>query len=130
VIIQVSVTDFKSHAHTEISPGLVTALVGPNGCGKTAILQSIHYLSQLIDQTVDIVFSQESDPSHLLRRGCQSFSLSVGGQQMATTQQKPAPIWNVSVTLALADAVKESHRINFAITVFVTGLLGTANCCC
>jgi len=108
VITQVSVTDFKSHAHTEISPGRVTALVGPNGCGKTAILQSIHYLSQLTDQTVDIVFSQERDPSHLLRRGCQSFSLSVGGQQMATPQQKSAPIWNVAVTLTLVKAQAEA----------------------
>jgi predicted ATPase len=109
VITQVSVTNFKSHAHTEISPGRVTALVGPNGCGKTAILQSVHYLSQLTDQPVDIVFSQERDPSHLLRRGCQSFSLSVGGQQTASPQQKSSPIWNVTVTLAKAGAEATSH---------------------
>jgi len=100
VITQVSVTNFKSHAHTKISLGRVTALVGPNGCGKTAILQSIHYLSQLADQTAELVFSQERDPSHLLRRGCQSFSLSAHGQQTDTPQQKPASIWNAAVTLA------------------------------
>ncbi|MGH9753174.1 MAG: AAA family ATPase [Blastocatellia bacterium] len=109
MIEKIAVENFKSHAHTEISLGRVTALVGPNGCGKTAILQSIHYLSQLTDQTVDIVFSQERDPSHLLRRGCQSFSLSVGGRQTATPQQKSTSIWNVAVTLAKAQAEATSH---------------------
>lgn len=109
MIKKIAVTNFKSHARTEIELGRVTALVGPNSCGKTAILQSIYYLSQLTDQTVDIVFSQESDPSHLLRRGCRRFSLLLGGQQTATPQQKSAPIWNVAVTLAEAQAEATSH---------------------
>ncbi|MEP7342235.1 MAG: ATP-binding protein [Acidobacteriota bacterium] len=48
MIKKVSITNFKSHAHTEIELGKVTALVGPNGSGKSTVLQTIYALNQLI----------------------------------------------------------------------------------
>lgn len=37
MIEKISVKNFKNHAHTEIELGRVTALVGPNGCGKSVV---------------------------------------------------------------------------------------------
>lgn len=52
MIEKISVTNFKSHAQTEIELGRVTALVGPNGCGKTSLLQAVLTLNQLVGQIV------------------------------------------------------------------------------
>lgn len=53
MIEKIAVTNFKSHAHTEIELGRVTALVGPNGCGKTSLLQAIYILNQFVRQIVN-----------------------------------------------------------------------------
>jgi AAA15 family ATPase/GTPase len=53
MIEKISVTNFKSHAHTEVELGRVTALVGPNGCGKTSLLQAIYILNQFVRQIVN-----------------------------------------------------------------------------
>lgn len=47
-LAQLSLTDFRSHASLELplSPG-VTALVGPNGQGKTNLLEAVVYLATL-----------------------------------------------------------------------------------
>ncbi|MFN7944635.1 MAG: AAA family ATPase [Blastocatellia bacterium] len=48
MISKITVENFKSHARTEIEPGRVTALVGPNGCGKTSLLQAVYILNQYV----------------------------------------------------------------------------------
>ncbi|HWQ33833.1 MAG TPA: AAA family ATPase [Blastocatellia bacterium] len=53
MISKITVENFKSHARTEIEPGRVTALVGPNGCGKTSLLQAVYFLNQFIRQIVN-----------------------------------------------------------------------------
>jgi predicted ATPase len=50
MITKIELTNFKSHAHTVIEPGRVTALVGPNGCGKSAVLQSLYCLSRIVSK--------------------------------------------------------------------------------
>lgn len=52
MIEKISIQNFKSHADTTIELGRVTALVGPNGCGKTSVLQAVHALNQLVKQVV------------------------------------------------------------------------------
>ena len=69
MIEKISVTNFKSHAHTEIELGKVTALVGPNGCGKTSILRAIYCLSETIWRPWDDVFTGEQSPSAIIRDG-------------------------------------------------------------
>ena len=65
MITKIELTNFKSHAHTVIEPGRVTALVGPNGCGKTSLLQSIHFLTRLINEPWDQVFKGHLDFDYL-----------------------------------------------------------------
>jgi len=115
MISKVSVTNFKNHAQTEIELGRVTALVGPNGCGKTSLLQSTYYLGQLADQTVERVFSRERDPSHLVRQGCESFTVTLHGQQpSATAEQQPsATKWKTSVIYTKPSQSTRNLHIEF-----------------
>jgi len=44
MIISVELTNFKSHKSTKIDfDPKVTAIIGPNGSGKTNILESVYY---------------------------------------------------------------------------------------
>lgn len=61
MITKIELTNFKSHAHTVIEPGRVTALVGPNGCGKTSLLQAVHCLTRLKEESVKQVFKDRFD---------------------------------------------------------------------
>jgi DNA replication and repair protein RecF len=45
VIQQLSLTNFRNHASLEVSLEKVTVITGPNGSGKTAILEALSYLS-------------------------------------------------------------------------------------
>lgn len=77
MIEKISVTNFKSHAHTEIELGRVTAIVGPNGCGKTSILQAAHLLNLLCKHSRKEVFQGNLSPFNLVRRKCDEFAISV-----------------------------------------------------
>jgi ABC-type cobalamin/Fe3+-siderophores transport system ATPase subunit len=81
MITKIELTNFKSHAHTVIEPGRVTALVGPNGCGKTSMLQAAFYLSILNDE--DEGFAALRDRtiiSDLVKWGEQEAKIRVVGQ--------------------------------------------------
>ncbi len=77
MIEKISVTNFKSHAQTEIELGRVTAIVGPNGCGKSSFLQAIAKLSEAALHPLREVFAGHYDPIFLVRSGQQKFDLSV-----------------------------------------------------
>ena len=42
----VSISNFKAIASTTVALGDVTILVGPNGCGKSSVLQAIHWAAR------------------------------------------------------------------------------------
>lgn len=76
MITKIELTNFKSHAHTVIEPGRVTALVGPNGCGKSSILQALQLLCDSIslrDRNGEIPLSQ------LMRANQTTFSTKIDG---------------------------------------------------
>jgi ABC-type Mn2+/Zn2+ transport system ATPase subunit len=81
MIEKISVTNFKSHAHTEIELGRVTALVGPNGCGKTSLLQAI----LLVDQLNHSGFDAGLFESHI-SKGQKQLCITVAGNQAAKWQ--------------------------------------------
>ncbi|WP_108262872.1 ATP-dependent nuclease [Mangrovicoccus ximenensis] len=45
-LTEVSVREFKAAKNVDIPLGNVTILVGPNGCGKSSVLQAIHWASR------------------------------------------------------------------------------------
>jgi AAA15 family ATPase/GTPase len=46
MIDRVHFENFKSLQDVTLQLGRLTALVGPNGCGKSSVLQGMHLLSQ------------------------------------------------------------------------------------
>jgi energy-coupling factor transporter ATP-binding protein EcfA2 len=82
MIEKIAVTNFKCHAHTEIELGRVTALVGPNGSGKTSLLQAIYILNQLVRRIVKVGSWDLSAIHQFTRKGQSNDSvvISVIGQ--------------------------------------------------
>jgi len=80
MIKKISVTNFKSHDDTKIEMGRITALVGPNGSGKTAILQAIYYLTLLTEQSIEQVFRGNRSFHHLVRHNCLNLQIFVSGE--------------------------------------------------
>lgn len=58
----------------------LTVLVGPNGSGKTSVLEAIHYVAQLGTRPFCSIFNNHRDPKHLLRRGEDELSVSLSGE--------------------------------------------------
>jgi len=58
----------------------LNVLVGPNGSGKTSVLEAVHYVAQLGTRPYCSIFTHERDPKHLLRRGEKEMSVSLSGQ--------------------------------------------------
>ncbi len=69
MIEKVTLDNFKNHAHTEIELGRVTALVGPNGCGKTSVLQAVQVLNQFVWQYVEDLHQDWQTIHQFTRRG-------------------------------------------------------------
>ena len=91
MIEKISVTNFKNHAQTEIELGSVTALVGPNGCGKTSLLLAIQTLNRLAKQIVlDGNFNFEFI-KQLIRKSSQQVGISVESEQ---------PHWKIALTVS------------------------------
>ncbi len=61
--------NFKGHRDTTIELGRLTVLVGPNGSGKTSVLQALQILSQLVMKPVTEVFRADREPEFLVTRG-------------------------------------------------------------
>ncbi|HEX4947322.1 MAG TPA: AAA family ATPase [Blastocatellia bacterium] len=108
MITKIELMNFKSHAHTVIEPGpgRVTAIVGPNGCGKTSLLQAVHCLTRTKNEPWDQVFkgrlafenlgAKKSCPTKIAlhSRGALRWQISVESDTDLTDGE-----WKPSVTL-------------------------------
>ena len=69
MITSVRLQDFKGHRDTQIPLGRFTVLVGPNGSGKTSVLEALWLQSQLAQLSPDAVLTGDWLPDDLRRRG-------------------------------------------------------------
>lgn len=108
MIEKITLDNFKSHAHTEIELGRVTALVGPNGCGKTSVLQAIHLLSQLVIKPWGELRKGLANPIFFTSVGTGHSHISLQGREFGD----PHLNWYVAVGFARNDLSSTSYDIS------------------
>ena len=69
MIKNVSFTNFKSLRRVDAEVGRLMVIVGPNGSGKTSILDGLHYLAQATMKPLAAIFDDVFAPSSLKTRG-------------------------------------------------------------
>lgn len=82
MLTAVRLKDFKNHVDTEIPLGRLTCLVGPNGCGKTSVLEGIAFACTSLASGAIAFFQPPCTHEDYIRRGADSLSVrmeSVGG---------------------------------------------------
>jgi predicted ATPase len=80
MIEKIQLENFKNHADTTIDLGGLTALVGPNGSGKTSVLQAIHYLARVArENQLKGALDLDTVRDELVRRGTNRLSISASG---------------------------------------------------
>lgn len=82
-ITKVILEDYRSHRHTELALGPLTVLVGPNGCGKTSVLEAINGLCALPGVRSQAAFGHADPPPAIddvnVRAGASSWSIAIEG---------------------------------------------------
>jgi predicted ATPase len=68
MITSIQLRSFKGHRDTTVPLGRLTVLVGPNGTGKTSVLQALHLMDRLMNEQPAIVLRDDMSPQDLLRR--------------------------------------------------------------
>jgi predicted ATPase len=63
MITHFRIQNFKILEDVSISPGPVNVLIGPNGCGKSSLLQAINFLKAFFSPSVDS-FLQQQDQAY------------------------------------------------------------------
>ncbi|MFE8603210.1 AAA family ATPase [Archangium violaceum] len=68
MITSIQLRSFKGHRDTTVPLGRLTVLVGPNGTGKTSVLQALSLVGRLMNNRPAKVLHGNMSPQDLLRR--------------------------------------------------------------
>jgi predicted ATPase len=68
MITSIQLRSFKGHRDTTVPLGRLTVLVGPNGTGKTSVLQALSLMARLMNEEPGNVLRGDMSPQDLLRR--------------------------------------------------------------
>ncbi|WPB77965.1 ATP-binding protein [Archangium violaceum] len=68
MITSIQLRSFKGHRDTTVPLGRLTVLVGPNGTGKTSVLQALNLMDRLMNEQPGAVLQDDMSPQDLLRR--------------------------------------------------------------
>src|SRR5690349_15497535 len=84
MISSIRLQSFKGHHDTTVPLGRLTVLVGPNGTGKTSVLQALRLIDELRRYEPESVLRGDMSPQDLLRRSQQGpITLAVEGTDNA-----------------------------------------------
>ncbi|HRI72382.1 MAG TPA: AAA family ATPase, partial [Polyangium sp.] len=99
MIDSIRIQDFKGHRDTALKLGRLTVLVGPNGSGKTSVLEALELQRKLATSTTHLVFRGNRVFDDIGRYGTDEIILSSEGR------------WDGN-SFALRLAVKKSLEIH------------------
>jgi ABC-type branched-subunit amino acid transport system ATPase component len=77
MLTAVRLKDFKNHIDTEIQLGRLTCLAGPNGCGKTSVLEAIHFAAQTLRLGASSLVTETFRIADLPRRSISHFQVGI-----------------------------------------------------
>jgi ABC-type branched-subunit amino acid transport system ATPase component len=107
MITSIKLQNFKGHLETFVPLGRLTVLVGPNGTGKTSVLQALQLLTRLKEEGPADVLRGDLHPQDLFHRaGKGAITLKVAGTEDGSPWDVevktgiPGPDANASVTLS------------------------------
>lgn len=93
MISSIRLQDFKGHRDTTVPLGRLTALVGPNGSGKTSVLEALWLQSQLVEQPPAKVLSGDFAVDDMHRRG------ATDPCTFTSTGAQAGQAWSATMTL-------------------------------
>ena len=93
MITSIRLQDFKGHRDTTVPLGRFTALVGPNGSGKTSVLEALWLQSRLVELPVQQVLTGDFAVDDLRQRGATTLSTFTSAGTHA------GAAWSASVSL-------------------------------
>lgn len=77
MLTSVKLQDFKNHIDTEIRLGRLTCLVGPNGCGKTSVLEAVQFACTSLNHGAVSFFQPPRVFEDFIRRGAESLGVGL-----------------------------------------------------
>jgi predicted ATPase len=120
-ITSVRLQNFKAHRDTMVPLGRLTVLVGPNGSGKTSVLEALRALAAYIgtpgpmlmgDQTpADVRHRGSSEPSTLTAQGASQ------GKSWTVVLKFDDPRPSLTATYGKEDVTEEPRRVPYGTTV-------------
>jgi predicted ATPase len=122
MIDQVSFTNFKSLRRVDVDLRRFMVIVGPNGSGKTSILDGLHYLAQATQKPIVSILSGVFAPPNLQSRGAEEpMMLALSGRyhgmaaevEMVITSKDDAnnhPTWSAIVTRRWGESEEQTSE--------------------
>lgn len=109
----IELIDFKNHVDTKIRLQRLTLLVGPNGTGKTGVLQGIELAAALIRTSASTVLRKKSN-TNVIRRGADAFRLSLAGESLLyDVDPDDESLWSLEIKVLDTNAREISGQIRF-----------------
>lgn len=132
MIERVSFTNFKSLRRADVALGRFMVIVGPNGSGKTSILDGLHYLAQVTEKPLASIMGGVFTPPNLKSRDSEGpMTLALSGRFNDVAVAVEAEInckhymggratWTATVTRRWGDAEVRTAELAAEVKVLST----------
>jgi len=102
MITSIQLRSFKGHRDTTVPLGRLTVLVGPNGTGKTSVLQALSLMARLMNEEPADVLRGDMSPQDLLRRTENGpVILTATGTENSVFGLGNKRLWSIALRLSL-----------------------------